>query len=84
MNRPGVGQPRDQSAFDLVTLRAVERFADVLPIAASLVSPGGRLVLLVGASQLHQAQTSLPTFSWDPPFPVPRSLSRTLLIAHRP
>jgi 16S rRNA (guanine(527)-N(7))-methyltransferase RsmG len=84
MNRPGVGQPSDQSAFDLVTLRAVERFADVLPIAASLVSPGGRLVLLVGASQLHQAQTSLPTFSWDPPFPVPRSLSRTLLIAHRP
>ena len=78
------GQPGDQSAFELVTLRAVERFADVLPIAASLVSPGGRLVLLVGASQLHQVQTSLPTFSWDPPLPVPQSLSRTLLIAHRP
>jgi 16S rRNA (guanine527-N7)-methyltransferase len=78
------GQPgADQSAFDLVTLRAVERFADVLPIAASLVSPGGRLALLVGASQLHQAQTSLPTFSWDLPLPVPQSLSRTLLIAHR-
>jgi 16S rRNA G527 N7-methylase RsmG len=85
MNRPGVGQPgAGQSAFDLVTLRAVERFADVLPIAASLVSPGGRLALLVGASQLQQAQTSLPTFSWDPPVPVPKSLSRTLLIAHRP
>jgi 16S rRNA (guanine(527)-N(7))-methyltransferase RsmG len=78
------GQPGDQSAFELVTLRAVERFADVLPIAASLVSPGGRLALLVGASQLHQAQTSLPTFSWDPPLPVPQSLSRTILIAHRP
>jgi 16S rRNA (guanine(527)-N(7))-methyltransferase RsmG len=82
---PGsTGQPgADQSAFDLVTVRAVERFADVLPIAASLVSPGGRLALLVGASQLQQAQTSLPTFSWDPPLPVPQSLSRTLLIAHR-
>src|ERR1700722_3801481 len=78
------GQPGDQSAFELVTLRAVERFADVLSIAASLVSPGGRLVLLVGASQLHPAQTSLPTFSWDPPLPVPQSLSRTILIAHRP
>jgi 16S rRNA (guanine(527)-N(7))-methyltransferase RsmG len=77
-------QPGDQSAFELVTLRAVERFADVLPIAADLVSPGGRLVLLVGASQLEQAQTSLPTFSWDPPLLVPQSLSRTLLIAHRP
>ena len=77
-------QPGDQSAFELVTLRAVERFADVLPIAADLVSPGGRLVLLVGASQLEQAQASLPTFSWDPPLLVPQSLSRTLLIAHRP
>ena len=77
-------QPGDQSAFELVPLRAVERFADVLPIAADLVSPGGRLVLLVGASQLEQAQTSLPTFSWDPPLLVPQSLSRTLLIAHRP
>src|SRR3954462_10034694 len=33
---------------DLVTLRAVERFETILPIAAHLVSPGGRLGLLVG------------------------------------
>jgi 16S rRNA (guanine527-N7)-methyltransferase len=82
--QPGAGQPSpDQPPFDLVTLRAVERFADILPVAASLVSPGGRLALLIGASQLDHAQTTLPTFSWDPPLPVPHSLSRTLLIAHR-
>jgi 16S rRNA (guanine527-N7)-methyltransferase len=70
--------------FDLVTLRAVERFATVLPVAATLVSPGGRLALLIGASQLDQAQSSLPTLAWDPPLPVPQSQSRTLLVAHRP
>jgi 16S rRNA (guanine527-N7)-methyltransferase len=73
----------DRSAFDLITLRAVERFADVLPVAASLVCPGGRLALLIGASQLDHAQITLPTFSWDSPLPVPQSLSRTLLIARK-
>jgi len=69
--------------FDLVTLRAVERFAHVLPTAAGLVASGGRLALLIGSSQLDQAQSSLPTLAWDNPRPVPQSQSRTLLIAHR-
>ena len=82
---PAGGQPpsRQPAGFDLVTLRAVERFANVLPVAASLVSPGGRLALLIGASQLDQAQASLPTLAWDPPLPVPQSQSRILLIARR-
>jgi 16S rRNA G527 N7-methylase RsmG len=75
-------QSPEPGGFDLVTLRAVERFASILPVAASLVSPGGRLALLIGASQLDLAQTTLPTLAWDPPLPVPRSQSRTLLIAH--
>ncbi len=84
LGQAGMSQPgADQPPFDLVTLRAVERFADVLPIAASLVSPGGRLALLIGTSQLDQAQATLPALSWDHPLPVPQSLSRTLLIAHR-
>jgi hypothetical protein len=66
-----------------MTLRAVEHFADVLPVAAGLVGSGGRLALLIGTSQLGQAQASLPTFAWDPPLPVPQSQSRTLLIARR-
>ncbi len=36
---------------DVVTLRAVERFESVLPIAARLVSPHGRLCLLIGSSR---------------------------------
>jgi 16S rRNA (guanine527-N7)-methyltransferase len=36
--------------FDVVTLRAVERFQATLPIAASLLNPHGRLTLLIGSS----------------------------------
>jgi 16S rRNA (guanine527-N7)-methyltransferase len=76
-------QPRPPQGFDLVTLRAVERFADVLPAAASLVSSGGRLALLIGTSQVGAAQAALPTLTWDSPLPVPMSQSRTLLVGHQ-
>ena len=79
------GQSRSGSAgrFDLVTLRAVEHFASVLPVAASLLAPGGRLALLIGTSQLDRAQALLPTLSWNPAVPIPQSQSRTLLIARQ-
>lgn len=69
--------------FDLVTLRAVERFAAVLPAAAALVAPGGRLALLIGTPQLDQARVSLPDLSWSDPIPIPLSHSRVLVQAHR-
>ncbi|MGP8094204.1 MAG: 16S rRNA (guanine(527)-N(7))-methyltransferase RsmG [Candidatus Sulfotelmatobacter sp.] len=72
------------TVFDLVTLRAVERFAATLPIAASLVAPGGHLALLISSAQLDQARASLPNFSWATPEPIPLSESRVLVIAHRP
>jgi 16S rRNA (guanine527-N7)-methyltransferase len=68
------------SAFDVVTLRAVERFEAILPAAAGLVIPTGRLALLIGSAQQDQARTSLPQFSWSIPIPVPNSHSRILLI----
>ncbi len=45
---------------DLVTLRAVEKFEGILPIAARLVAPGGRLALLIGEAQFEVAQKKLP------------------------
>jgi len=68
--------------FDVVTLRAVERFESVLPVAAALVAPSGRLALLIGASQQDQARASLPQFSWGTAVPVPRSRARILLIGN--
>ena len=66
------------STFDLVTLRAVERLSRVLPVAASLLVPGGRLSLLISSSQLETVRATLPTFTWIPPIPIPNSQSRIL------
>jgi 16S rRNA (guanine527-N7)-methyltransferase len=71
-------------AFDVVTLRAVEHFAAILPTAAALVAPSGRLALLISAAQQAQARETLPHFSWSAPTPVPHSRSRILLSARRP
>jgi 16S rRNA (guanine527-N7)-methyltransferase len=69
--------------FPVVTLRAVERFESILPIAAALVAPAGRLALLIGASQQAQAQASLPQFTWSEAVPVPNSRARIMLTGHQ-
>ncbi len=70
-----------RNSFDLVTLRAVERFESILPIAAGLVARGGRLALLIGLAQLPQAQSALPNFLWPDPIPTPNSKTRVLALA---
>jgi 16S rRNA (guanine527-N7)-methyltransferase len=66
--------------FDVVTLRAVERFAEILPIAARLLSPTARLALLIGSTRLNDARSALPALSWQDPIPIPESKSRILII----
>jgi 16S rRNA (guanine527-N7)-methyltransferase len=68
------------ATFDVVTLRAVERFANILPTAANLLAPSGRLALLIASSQLVQAQSILSHINWKPPIPIPESRSRILLL----
>ena len=65
---------------ELVTLRAVERFEAVLPVAARLVQTDGRLALLIGAAQAERARRLLPGFAWESPVPLPRSQQRILLV----
>lgn len=67
-------------AFDVVTLRAVERFEAVLPIAARLLKPQGRLALLIGTAQLSEARSLLPNHDFSDPLPIPLSTSRVLLL----
>ncbi|SRR5258708_4706001 len=76
--------PRAHARFDVVTLRAVERFEDALRISAALLIPGGRLALLIGSSQQNAAASVLPSFSWNPPRPIPLSQSRILLVGTSP
>ena len=68
---------------DIVTLRAVERFDAILPIAARLVSPSGRLALLIGSSQLPGIQNLAPDFRTAATIPVPNSQSRVLSLLVR-
>ncbi len=68
---------------DLVVLRAVEKFEAVLPTAASLVAPGGRLGLLIGLDQATVAKQLLPG-DWQNPISIPESAKRTLQVWSRP
>ena len=68
---------------DFVTLRAVERFNTVLPIADSLLSSGGKLALLIGNAQLEPAKKQLSNYAWSCVF-VPQSSSRILAIGLKP
>jgi 16S rRNA (guanine527-N7)-methyltransferase len=68
---------------DVVTLRAVEHFDTALPVAASLVTPGGRLALLIGEAQITQTKILAPDFAWTQPFKIPLSLNRCLAIGTR-
>ncbi len=66
---------------DLVTLRAVEQYERVLPAAASLVAPNGRLCLLVGAGQVPTAHETLgASWMWREPIAVPQSSGRVVLV----
>jgi len=69
--------------YQLLTLRAVELFVSILPVAAGLVAPLGRLALLVGSAQLDQVRSALPEFVWQEPRAVPLSRSRILAVGAR-
>jgi 16S rRNA (guanine527-N7)-methyltransferase len=72
-----------QERADVVTLRAVEKFERSLPVAARLVSAGGRLALLIGEGQVARTREFEPTFQWLEPLPIPLSSNRVLLIGGR-
>ena len=65
---------------DVVTMRAVENFDDALPVGVNLVAaPGGKVVLLIGRSQIAPAEKLCNSLKWDDPISIPESSSRTLL-----
>jgi 16S rRNA (guanine527-N7)-methyltransferase len=68
------------ASADVVTLRAVERFENILPIAARLLRARGRLALLIGNQQVERAKAVLPDLKWQPAVPIPLSSNRAVLI----
>jgi len=65
---------------DVVTLRAVERFEAVLPLAAGFLAPNGRLALLISSQQADKVSSLLPRLVWSPAIPVPHSHSRVIAV----
>jgi len=69
---------------DVVSLRAVEKFERVLPVAARLVAPGGRLCLLIGEKQLTKARELVTEpFTWHDAVAIPQSAGRVVAVAAR-
>lgn len=72
-----------EARADILTLRAVERFEFILPIAERLTNSGGTLALLIGGAQEETAKGLLPKLKWQDPLPIPLSQSRVLLVGVR-
>jgi len=68
---------------EIVTLRAVESFEAILPVAKSLLARNGTLALLIGTSQVTRLET-LSDIQWQPPITVPKSSQRVLSIGVLP
>ncbi len=78
---PARAEAYPAASAPVVTVRAVERFEQVLPTAARLLLPGGTLALLIGHSQQSQARSLLPSFVGSNPQPIPLSKNRVLVVA---
>jgi 16S rRNA (guanine527-N7)-methyltransferase len=63
-----------------ITLRAVERFDQTLPVAIRLLAPSGRMALLIGQGQVAHAHALAPKIHWSDPLSIPLSTARILLI----
>ena len=68
---------------DVVTVRAVEKFEAILPIAAKFAKPCGRVALLIGTQQVQTAQQLLNTWHFEPVLPIPGSESRGILLMNQ-
>ena len=75
--------PDLSGSASIVTLRAVEKFDLILPLAAKLVRAGsdnsGILAILISDAQISRARTLLREWRFDPEIPVPGGENRVIL-----
>ena len=69
-----------------ITLRAVERFRQILPTAVELLrqfpTASRRLALLIGAAQVEPARAIAGALTWSEPLSIPASSQRVLLVGN--
>src|SRR4051812_43553130 len=68
---------------DLVTLRAVEKFEGILPVAAQFANTDGSVALLIGKQQVETARNLLKNWHFDPLCPIPGSQNRGILLGNQ-
>ncbi len=68
---------------DIVTLRAVEKFEAVLPVAAQILNSTGKLALLIGKQQVPIAQNLLKHFHFEPLLPIPGAENRGIVLMNQ-
>jgi 16S rRNA (guanine527-N7)-methyltransferase len=69
---------------DLVTMRAVEKFSEILPVAARLARKGsGGLGLLIGSAQETQVRKELPGWEFRAGIAIPGSQNRVILMGNQ-
>jgi len=66
---------------DVVTLRAVEKFERILPLAASFLAPHGRLALLISSAQ-ESKLNAVPYLDWHTKC-IPKSRMRILAVGEQ-
>jgi 16S rRNA (guanine527-N7)-methyltransferase len=71
------------STAGVVTIRAVERFGSILPVAAGLMESAGCLAMLIGKAQVRGIIELLPNLKWDKPIKLPLSESRVLILGRK-
>jgi 16S rRNA (guanine527-N7)-methyltransferase len=81
---PGRAETLVPGTFDTVWMRAVEKSAAMLPLAVTLVAPGGSLCLLGTGAAPRIDASSLKGSSWQwKTLPLPGSKGRVLHIGQR-
>lgn len=78
-----VEQMPPERMFDVVTLRAVEKMPEAVPVAAKHVGPAGWLLLLITTNDAPALAQTVAGFCWQPPVPIPESEFRVLMLGQR-
>lgn len=68
---------------DVVTMRAVEKFETVLPIAARFAKSRGTLAVLIGKQQVPTAQYLLKFWHFEPLLTIPGAESRGIALMNQ-
>jgi 16S rRNA (guanine527-N7)-methyltransferase len=74
----------ESQLYDCVVLRAVDRMAEAVGIAAGLVGESGWLALMTTVPEATGLQSAAgPQFIWDAPIPLPGSGERIIVLGQR-